>query len=66
MSDFTVAYSNGKTESYTGDSTYTIGDSGILTIRTKGRDLTLSQAGWLCVDESTPKSAYEDHDLITI
>ncbi len=67
MSEFSVAYSNGKNEQYSGDSSYVVKEgSGILVIQADGRKLTFSPAGWLCVEESAPKSAYEDNGPISL
>ena len=57
--DFTVAFADNMTTSFTGDSTYEIHSFGVLiVIDETGRRLHLSPTGWLCVEDQEPKSAH--------
>lgn len=62
MTDFKVAFANGVVQTYTGR--YLIDDNAVLTIYTdKDTRLIFSPSGWLSIEENTPTSAYEGHEV---
>jgi hypothetical protein len=69
MADFTVAYAQHKTESYSGDdASYDINpNSGVLTVFDgSGKRLRFSQPAWLCVEEAATENVFEKRGLTTV
>ncbi len=69
MADFSVSFSNGKVEAYSGDvARYEIdGGSAVLTVFDgSGKRLRFSPSGWFCIEDVATGSLYEQRGLTSV